>query len=79
MVGGGEASAIDRMGDMVSVQLPDGSVKEYPAGSSSLDVAKSIGQRLAAACLAAEVNGKIVDLIAPLRHQVSRHFVYGLR
>lgn len=51
---------------MVSVQLPDGSVKEYPAGSSSLDVAKSIGQRLAAACLAAEVNGKIVDLIAPL-------------
>lgn len=47
---------------MVSVQLPDGSVKDYPAGSSSLDVAKSIGQRLAAACLAAEVNGKVVDL-----------------
>lgn len=51
---------------MVSVQLPDGSVKDYPAGSSSLDVAKSIGQRLAAACLAAEVNGKVVDLGAAL-------------
>jgi threonyl-tRNA synthetase len=51
---------------MISVQLPDGSVKEYPAGSSSLDVAQSIGARLAAACLAAEVNGKVVDLNAPL-------------
>ncbi len=47
---------------MIEVQLPDGSKKEYPAGSSAYDVAASIGERLAGACIAAEVNGTIVDL-----------------
>lgn len=47
---------------MVRVQLPDGSVKDYPPGTTALAVAESIGPRLAKACLAAEVDGKIVDL-----------------
>ncbi|MDB5341509.1 MAG: threonyl-tRNA synthetase [Planctomycetaceae bacterium] len=51
---------------MISVELPDGSVKEYAEGSSAWDVASSIGQRLANACVAAEVNGKVVDLKLPL-------------
>lgn len=51
---------------MISVVLPNGSVKEYAEGSNSLDVALSIGQRLANDCIAAEVNGKIVDLKLPL-------------
>ncbi len=51
---------------MIEVQLPDGSKKEFPAGSSAYDVAASIGDRLAAACIAAEVNGVIVDLSRPL-------------
>ena len=51
---------------MIQVQLPDGSVKEYPDSSSSLDVAESIGPRLAKACVAAVVDGKVVDLKRPL-------------
>ena len=51
---------------MIAVQLPDGSLKEMPPGSSALDVAQGIGARLAAACIAAEVNGKVVDVRAPL-------------
>src|SRR6185369_7493336 len=51
---------------MVRVQLPDGSVKDYPPGTTALAVAESIGPRLAKACLAAEVDGKIVDLKRPL-------------
>ena len=51
---------------MISVQLPDGSVKEYADGISAWDVASSIGQRLANACVAAEVNDKVVDLKLPL-------------
>ncbi len=51
---------------MISVELPDGSVKEYADGSSAWDVASSIGQRLAMACVAADVNGKVVDLKLPL-------------
>jgi threonyl-tRNA synthetase len=51
---------------MIQVQLPDGSVKEYPDNASALDVAENIGPRLAKACIAAVVNGTIVDLKRPL-------------
>ncbi|WP_437191313.1 threonine--tRNA ligase [Planctomicrobium sp. SH527] len=50
----------------MQIQLPDGTVKEYPAGSSALDVARSIGERLANATIAAEINGQIVDASRPL-------------
>ncbi len=51
---------------MVQVRLPDGTEKDYPAGSTSLDVASGIGERLAMATVAAEVNGTIVDAMRPL-------------
>ena len=51
---------------MVQVQLPDGSQQEYPDGSTSYDVAAKIGPRLAQACVAASVDGQIVDLRRPL-------------
>ena len=51
---------------MVQVQLPDGSVQEYPDGSTAYDVAEKIGPRLAQACVAASVDGQIVDLKRPL-------------
>ncbi len=47
---------------MIHVKLPDGSAREYPEGVSCLEVAQSIGQRLAKAALAAKVDGKVVDL-----------------
>ena len=55
---------------MLQVQLPDGSVKEYPENYTAIDVAKTIGERLANATLAAEVNGTVVDAMRPLE-QVS--------
>jgi threonyl-tRNA synthetase len=51
---------------MVQVKLPDGSVKEFSNGVRAIDVAQSIGERLAKATLAAEVNGKVVGAAAPL-------------
>ncbi|HUG93297.1 MAG TPA: threonine--tRNA ligase [Planctomycetaceae bacterium] len=51
---------------MIRVQLPDGSVHEYPEGSTPLDVAQAIGARLAAAVIAAEVNGRVVDAARPI-------------
>ncbi|MGH7590574.1 MAG: TGS domain-containing protein [Gemmatimonadales bacterium] len=54
------------MSGVIKVTLPDGTVKEMPAGSNSLDVAKAIGPGLAKAALAARVNGKIWDLGRPL-------------
>ena len=52
---------------MLQIQLPDGSVKEYPENYTAIDVAKTIGERLAAATLAAEINGTIVDATRPIR------------
>src|SRR6202140_149684 len=54
------------MADSIHVKLPDGSVKDVPKGSTALDVAKSVGQRLADAAPAAKTNGDLVDLTRPL-------------
>jgi threonyl-tRNA synthetase len=54
------------MADSIHVKLPDGSVKEVPKGTTALDIAKSIGQRLADAALAAKSNGDLIDLTRPL-------------
>src|SRR5277367_2987587 len=50
----------------VNITLPDGSVKSVPAGSTAIDVAKSISPRLADAALVARVNGDLVDLTRPI-------------
>ena len=47
---------------MLNIRLPDGSQKQFPGPVSALQVAESIGSGLAKAALAAEVDGKVVDL-----------------
>ena len=51
----------------ITITLPDGSEREYPAGTTAADVASSIGKRLAKAAVAATVDGEEVDLGRPLR------------
>ncbi|NPD32401.1 threonine--tRNA ligase [Eggerthellaceae bacterium zg-997] len=48
------------------IVLPDGSSRELPAGSTVADVAASIGAGLAKAALGGSVNGRPVDLSAPV-------------
>ncbi len=55
----------------IAVTLPDGSVKTVPSGSTGLDIALSIGRKLAQDALALKVDGKTVDLSAPLHHDAS--------
>ena len=50
------------MSAQVSLKLPDGSIREVPAGTRPREVAEGIGKRLAAAAVAAKVDGQIVDL-----------------
>ncbi len=52
--------------NMASITLPDGSVKELADGSTVMQLAESIGRRLADAAIVARVDGKIVDLATPL-------------
>ena len=54
------------MTDMLKISLPDGSMREMPAGSTPADVAAAIGPGLAKAALAARVNGELRDLARPL-------------
>jgi threonyl-tRNA synthetase len=46
----------------ITVTLPDGSTKSVPEGSTVLDVAASIGARLAAAAVAGRVDDALVDV-----------------
>jgi threonyl-tRNA synthetase len=50
---------------MLKISLPDGSVREMPAGSTPADVAAAIGPGLAKAALAARVDGEVRDLARP--------------
>jgi len=50
----------------VTVRLPDGSTKEFDAGTTAIQFAESIGPRLARAAVAATFDGVQVDLDTPL-------------
>jgi threonyl-tRNA synthetase len=55
----------------ISVTLPDGSVRQVPAGSTPADVAAAISPRLAKAAIAALVDGQLTDLTRPLTKDAS--------
>lgn len=54
------------MTDQINITLPDGSVRKYAAGSSSMDIALSISEGLARNVLAAKVNGQVWDATRPI-------------
>ena len=59
----------------ITVTLPDGSSRSVPAGTSVKDIAEAISPRLAQAALAGVVDGKLVDLVYPLKGDASVRIV----
>ena len=51
---------------MIKITLPDGAVKEYPKGTTSMQIAISISEGLARNVLAAKVNGEVWDASRPI-------------
>ncbi len=51
---------------MIKITLPDGAVREYAKGISSMEIAKSISEGLARKVLAAKVNGAVWDAGRPI-------------
>ncbi|WP_310104740.1 threonine--tRNA ligase [Sphingomonas sp. BE138] len=51
---------------MLSITLPDGSVREVASGTTPADIAAAIGPGLAKAAIAARVDGDLRDLSRPL-------------
>ena len=56
---------------MIKISLPDGAVREYEAGITALDVAKSISEGLARKVLVAGINGRVWDASRPINENVS--------
>lgn len=51
---------------MVAVKFPDGAIKEFAAGTTPGEIAAGISPRLAKACVAASLDGVVVDLRKPI-------------
>ncbi|MFW6242484.1 MAG: TGS domain-containing protein, partial [Thermodesulfobacteriota bacterium] len=60
---------------MVNITLPDGSTKSFENPPTGEDVARSISEGLARECVAAEVDGKMIDLYREIPEDASVRLV----
>ncbi len=51
---------------MINITLPDNTVRQYPEGTNSFEIARSISEGLARNVLSATVNGEIWDINRPI-------------
>ena len=56
---------------MINITLPDGAVRQYDAGVSAFEIAKSISEGLARKIIAAQVNGEVWDISRPIQNDSS--------
>ena len=56
---------------MIEIRFPDGAVRSYPKGTTSLEIAQSISEGLAKKVLAAKVNGVVCDATRPVETDAS--------
>ncbi|MCC9136111.1 threonine--tRNA ligase [Pontibacter silvestris] len=56
---------------MINITLPDGSVRQYEQGVTSLEIAQSISEGLARNVLAAKVNDTVWDLSRPINQDAT--------
>ncbi|MDR0297260.1 MAG: threonine--tRNA ligase [Streptococcaceae bacterium] len=51
---------------MVKISFPDGAVKEFESGITTLEIAQSISPSLAKKALAGKIDGKLIDVTRPI-------------
>ncbi len=59
------------MNGTISLTLPDGAKREYPCGTTGLQVAQSISPSLAKSALACSIDSKLSDLSQPIENDAS--------
>lgn len=59
-------AALAPNGKTITLTLPDGATRSYPAGTTGMQVAESIAKSLAKAAVAIKIDGQISDLSLPL-------------
>ncbi|SRR5579883_424587 len=62
-------------GEPIHITFPDGTVKEFPSGTTGMDIARSISPRLAEASLGLFVNDVPYDLATPIYHNAAVRIV----
>jgi threonyl-tRNA synthetase len=62
---------------MLEITLPDGSVRQFPRGTTGGEIAASIGKKLAEDSLAINFNGQELDLYIPLHENGSIQIITG--
>lgn len=60
---------------MISIRFPDGASRQYPAGTTAMEVAKSISEGLARKVLVARVNNKVVDVATAITEDATIQFL----
>ena len=60
---------------MVALTFPDGARREYPSGTTGLDVAKGISPSLAKRAVAMALDGTLADLADPIDHDTKIEFI----
>ena len=56
---------------MINITLPDGTIKQYPKGTTSTQIAESISMGLAQNVLSAKVDGEVWDASRPINADAS--------
>ena len=59
---------------MIKITFPDQKVKEFPKGTTGLEIAKSIHPGLAREVLSVTVNGELQDMMQPIESDSEIHF-----
>ncbi len=60
---------------MINITFPDGAVRQYETGTTSLEIAKSISEGLARKVLVANVNGQVWDANRPINQDATIKFL----
>ena len=60
---------------MISITLPDGSLKQFDAPPTGLTVARSISDGFARSCVAMELNGRKLDLGSTIERDAAVRFI----
>ncbi|WP_436427094.1 TGS domain-containing protein, partial [Enterococcus faecium] len=59
----------------VKVTFPDGAEREFPKGTTGLDIAKGISPSLAKRTVAMALDGVVSDLADPIAHDAKIEFI----
>src|SRR4051812_19417271 len=60
---------------MVAVTFPDGARREFPQGTTGLDIAKGISPSLAKRSVAMALDGELADLADPIERDAKIEFI----